>query len=91
VVAVTVLVVSWTGDNAAPDRVLAALDARGADAARLDTDRFPGAAQLDLDPRTGAGPPRPARPDPRARRPLGDVDSAPRHSPATCRTTGPPG
>ncbi len=51
----TALVVTWSGDNAAPDRVLAALAARGVDAARLDTDRFPGDVRLALDPTLGRG------------------------------------
>ena len=51
----TVLVVTHSGDNAAPERVVDAVRARGGAALRLDSDQFPGAVQVEIDPVGGGG------------------------------------
>lgn len=51
----TVLIVTHSGDNAAPDRVAAAVRERGGAALRLDSDHFPGAIRAEIDPVGGSG------------------------------------
>lgn len=51
----TVLVVTHSGDNAAPERVVRAVRGRGGMAVRLDSDAFPGGIRMEVDPVSGGG------------------------------------
>jgi glutathione synthase/RimK-type ligase-like ATP-grasp enzyme len=51
----TVLIVTHSGDNAAPERVAEAVRARGGAALRLDSDQFPGSIRAEIDPVRGGG------------------------------------